>query len=521
MDEQVSLCPRTGHSARGKTTSRTRWFLAGLGLGSLIWFLVRVIPKPSRASYPCQRAAAPFAAGFITWIAGLIVSATLFHKVRTFFMSNSWRYAAGLTTVIIIAVVAWLAPYSGPSLQASEGNAVPYKLFDGPLSPVGVARGIAPGRVTWIRDPKAVSWEGKGFWWEDAYNNQAAIDGMVARSIRGLTNQKSDAKAWDAIFRYINRTHGRNDTGYKDGERIAIKANLNNTTDHGNNNRLNTSPHLLLALVRQLTGAAGVKPAAITIFDPSRFIPAYLYDKIHREFPDVVLVDHIGKDGRVKAEFTPNAIPFSVTGRNASGIAIAATEATYLIDAALLKGHVATGVTLCAKNLFGATSIDPDWHNNAHDGFTPKRDGSPSYSAFTDFLGHKDLGEKTVLFVIDALYANDLVDDPPHRKWKMAPFNDAWPASLFLSQDGVAADSVGLDFLRSEWPDLADLSYSDDYMIEAALADNAPSKTVYDPERDGKRCRSLGIHEHWNNAVEKEYSRNLGKSAGIELYTIP
>jgi hypothetical protein len=96
-----------------------------------------------------------------------------------------------------------------------------------------------------------------------------------------------------------------------------------------------------------------------------------------------------------------------------------------------------------------------------------------------------------------------------------------WPGSLFASQDGVAIDSVGLDFLRSEWPRLADLSYCDNYMREAALADDPPSKTFYDPERDGTKCISLGIHEHWNNSADKKYSRSLGKKQGIELYTGP
>jgi hypothetical protein len=360
-----------------------------------------------------------------------------------------------------------------------------------------------------------------GAWWEDAYNNQAAIDGMVSHSIQWLSNEKSDAKAWDALFRYFNRVHGRGEAGYKAGEKIAIKVNLNNTTDHGTTNRLNTSAHLTMSVVSQLVNAGHVKPSDITVLDPSRFVPANLYDKIHARYPGVVFVDHIGGDGRVKADFKMNAIPFSLAGGNASGIATAAMEATYLIDVPLLKGHVNTGVTLSAKNLFGLTSIDPDWHKNAHDHFDPNHNGTPSYSTFTDFLGHKDLGEKTMLFLIDALYANDLVDDPPHLKWKMAPFNGNWPASLFASQDGVAIDSVGLDFLRSEWSHLADLSYCDNYMREAALADNPPSKTFYDPEHDGTRCISLGVHEHWNSATEKKYSRNLGKKQGIELYTGP
>jgi hypothetical protein len=390
--------------------------------------------------------------------------------------------------------------------------------FD-PLSPLGVPRGFVPGRVTWAHDPAAVTWDGTGSWWADPYNDQSVIDRMVSRSIRALTNQKSDAQAWGAIFQYFNRTHGRGKGGYKAGEKIAIKANLNNTTDHGTIERLNSSPHLLLSLVRQLTGPARVPKSSITVFDSSRFIPSNLYDKIHHEFPGVVFVDHIGGDGRVKAEFKPNAIPFSIPSRNASGLDTTVVEAAYLIDAAILRAHVSSGVTLCAKNLFGATSINPDWRKNAHDGFAPKRD-SASYSAFTDFLGHKDLGEKTILFLIDGLYGNDNVDGPPHRKWKMTPFNNGWPNSIFMSLDGVAIDSVGFDFLTAEWPDLPDITNADNYLREAALANDPPSKTVYDPERDGIRCRSLGVHEHWNNGTDKKYSRNLGNKHGIELFQV-
>lgn len=406
------------------------------------------------------------------------------------------------------------------ALSIAAAAAIRPSLFRSASLPVGVPRGVVPGRVTWAHDPSAVSWDGTGSWWTDAHNNQSAIDGMVSRSIRGLTKQPGDSQAWSSIFQYFNRSHGRGTAGYRAGEKIAIKANLNNTTGHGTIDRLNSSPHLLLALVRQLTGPGRVPESAITIFDSSRFIPGDLYDKIHREFPGVVFVDHIGGDGRVKAEFKPNAIPFSIAGKNANGLDTCVVEATYLIDAAVLRGHVSSGVTLCAKNLFGATSIDPDWHKNAHDGFNHNKDGSATYSAFTDFLGHKDLGEKTLLFVIDGLYGNDNVDGPPYRKWKMAPFNDAWPNSIFMSFDGVAIDSVGFDFLTSEWPDLPDIANADNYLREAALAHDPPSKTVYDPERDGIRCRSLGVHEHWDNATDKKYSGNLGNPHGIELFKV-
>src|ERR1700758_2055863 len=207
------------------------------------------------------------------------------------------------------------------------------------LSPLGGPRGVIPGRVTWAHDSAAVTWDGTGSWWADANNNQAVIDRMVSRSIRSLTNQKSDAQAWNAMFHYFNRTHGRGNVGYKAGEKIAIKANLNNTTDHGTIERLNSSPHLILSLVRQLTGPAKVPQSSITVFDSSRWIPAYLYDKIRHEFPGVVFVDHVGGDGRLKAEFKPDAIPFSVTSRNATGLDTTVVEAAYLINAAVLRAH--------------------------------------------------------------------------------------------------------------------------------------------------------------------------------------
>jgi hypothetical protein len=405
------------------------------------------------------------------------------------------------------------------ALSIAAASSLPSSLFE-PTSPLGVPRGIVPGRVTWVHDPTAVSWDGTGSWWADANNNQSVIDRMVASSIRGLTNQKDDAHAWSAIFHHFNRTHGRGNVGYKAGEKIAIKANLNNTVDHGTIDRLNSSPHLILALIRQLTGPGKVAQSSITVFDSSRWIPGNLYDKIHGEFPGVVFVDHIGGDGRLKAEFKPDAIPYSVTSRNAKGLDTVVVDAAYLIDAALLKGHVSSGVSLCAKNLFGATSIFTDWHKNAHDGFRHNADGSPSYAAYVDYLGHKDLGEKIILFIIDGLYGCDSADPPPSLKWKMAPFNDAWPNSIFMSLDGVAIDSVGFDFLTSEWPHLVDMANADNYLREAALAHDPPSKTFYDPERDGVRSRSLGVFEHWNNATEKKYSRNLGRPNGIELFKV-
>jgi hypothetical protein len=185
---------------------------------------------------------------------------------------------------------------------------------------------------------------------------------------------------------------------------------------------------------------------------------------------------------------------------------------------AIMKGHVSQGVSLCAKNFFGCTSIETDWRKNSHcGGFSQSREGKRQYSVYPDFMGHKDLGAKTILFLIDGIYSNKELNGIPNTKWTLTPFNNEWPGSLFASQDGVAVESVVLDFALAAWQDAPDMMYSDHAMEEMALANNPPSGTVYDPERDGTRLGSLGTTEHWNNSIDKKYSRNLKTGKGIEL----
>jgi len=80
---------------------------------------------------------------------------------------------------------------------------------------------------------------------------------------------------------------------------------------------------------------------------------------------------------------------------------------------------------------------------------------------------------------------------------------------------------VGIDFLISEFPNMPDLPYCDNYLHEAAQANDPPSHTVYKPDGVHVITNSLGIAEHWNNPNDKQYSRNLSPGgAGIELISI-
>ena len=487
-----------------------------LGISSTIWFLIRVIPKPQRAAYPCMRAAAPIMSTFVIYLMSLSGSVFAFNKARNHFRKSRYIYGASFLTIAAVCFLLFLTNRTDVvNASAVDTNSVLSNV------PIGVEHGIFPGRVVWVFDPKVASWDGTNkYWWDEKSTSQSEADKMLENVLISLSGQITEAKAWNALFKNFNQEKKQINNGYTINQKIAVKINQNNTTRHADTTGLNATPQLVYALIASLTKEAGVPQKDITIFDASRFICDNIFIKCHKDFPEVIFVDNEGGEGRIKSTYVDKAIPYSAdNGKLATGLASCAVEADYLINLALLKGHIGQGVTLCAKNFYGATSIDRSWRKNAHDNFNQDPKGKDKYMTFTDFLGHKDLGGKTLLFIIDGFYAARSQDGPPllKDKWRMAPFNNRWCSSLFASQDGVAVDAVGIDFLRAEWPDLADIAYTEKYLVEAALAANPPSKTLYDPERDGTRLKSLGVMEHWNNAVEKKYSRNLGRNYGIEL----
>ncbi len=417
----------------------------------------------------------------------------------------------------------WISPDLGPSttiqplseavnrdrLFFGDFNPVRPKQFVGPNEPIGVGRGIHPGRVAWIHSPGVAKWDGRtGLWVEDRWNDQSKADAMVREAVVQLTGATTPQKAWKALFKHFNKTHGRGNRGYRKGETIAVKLNLNNAMTHHDTIELNSSPFLTLALVRSMVNEGGVRQRDIILCEPSRAISDSIYNKIHREFPDVVFIDNIGGDGRQKCEYYPEQIVYSEeNGKMARGLAKCIVDADYLINSALLKTHSGPGVTLTGKNWYGATDINLLWRQNAHNNVSQdKRHGKPGYKTFVDFMAHKNLGQKTLLFLIDGTYGSRDVNGAPAPKWQKEPFNGDWACSIIVSQDEVACDAVGMDILIGEWPEFGSLNYCDEYLREAASIPNAPSGTVY--KQDGKPLEQpLGLFEHWNNQKERKYTK--------------
>ncbi|MBI5474124.1 MAG: DUF362 domain-containing protein, partial [Ignavibacteriae bacterium] len=449
----------------------------------------------------------------------------------------------------------------GPSAITSNSTTAefPTAIVDS-LNPFGDAIGIFPGRVVWVHradatnencDPRAALHE----WYRPENNNQGVIDTMVSTAIRGLTGEATDSAAWNVIFRFHNTRRGRGNVGYASGEKIFIKINVVSSWN-GNFNPVDlsartdvvyrgvseTSPAIVLSVLRQLVIVVGVAQSDIYVGDPMRHIYKHAYDLWHAEFPnahylDVSGYENLGRERVVKS--TTARVKYSDRGTVLRSGGTTGTpiyedslytifeQATYMLNVPMLKGHKRAGVTMFAKNHFGSHVRASASH--VHGGLVapneenpPTRSGYGLYRVQVDLHGHELLGKRNLFYLMDALWATDYELDTP-LKWMMQPFNNDWMSSMFASLDPIAIESVGYDFLRTEFTSArgagtyVQMYGTDDYLHQAADTTRWATGIRYDPENDGTVLGSLGVHEHWNSGALKQYTRNLGIGNGIEL----
>jgi hypothetical protein len=541
LNQVLKRCPRSGRIVGvRRDTPLARALFPVVSLLAIAWFLLRTLPEPRRADYPCQKVAAGIGAGFLAYLAGLLLAATGLRFIR--------RRAGAVAAVAVGATALAFVYYSEGHGAAKKAFPTAPQVFtapEGANKPMGEGKGIFPGRVVWDQDFNAARWDGQtGNWWDDANVDQAVVDKMFSQSIQTLTGAKTDAVAWEKLFRNFNSTHGRAERGYQKGEKLVIKINVNGDgkpgpwVDSGH-----PTPQALYAMVRQLIEVAGVPGDCITLTDPSRKIKNELISKIKAnagaEFQKVKMADDAGgaESWRFVAKPDTNA-PVHFQMPDGKDLALYLpqdfTDATYLIDYAVVRPHRVFGLTLCFKNHFGSV-YDPGQNkfnpSKLHafalwDYPTPYQHGQ--YNGLVSLLGHKNVGGKTLLYFADGLYtAPNQGDTSKVVRWSTQ--GNRWFSSLIMSQDPVAMDSVALDLVSTEpnlttqpdgQPNPSFNGNQDGYLHEAALAGNPPSRAKYDPEGDGTVLASLGVHEHWNSAKEMKYSRNLGKKDGIELIRV-
>lgn len=411
--------------------------------------------------------------------------------------------------------------------QPASPQPLPYDGVYPRHEPYGTGIGAMPGRVVWAHDPDCVAWDGEGWWWELDHFDSAAIQKMVDGSIASLGGEATAQAGWDALFRAHNQGRGKAG-GYSAGEKIAIKANINGSAvmdddTSGQTAMSYTNPVLLRALLTSLVEEAGAAPADITVYDVSRLFPDYMVELCTQG--GLGGVRFVGRNNGAADEDAPIQWSRQFSGR-VNYLPTCVTQAEYVINLANLKGH-SYGITLCGKNHFGSflngNAMRPPEGANLHQWLTRNEMGI--YSPLVDLMANAGLGGKTVLYLLDAIICApsegaSITGD--NARWQQPPFNGHYTASVFVSQDPVAIDSVGADFLMNEPAvtgrngALRDNPTVENYLHEASLVEDAPSGTVYTDGR-GNAVSNLGVHEHWNNSADKQYSRNLGKDEGIEL----
>jgi hypothetical protein len=569
----VKVCPKTGRIRR---LTLPRGFYALLfpvvGLAALVWIIIRVLPKPDRATYPCVKVATPIASGFLFWLLGLGASVKAFAKMKYSFRNSSYLKTAFFLVLGIVFGAFTLGQDALDSFAGLKDNGLFKQAVLEPNKPMGQAVGIFPGRVVWVHNPDATNEncvptaEGNSYF-EPKNFNQNVIDQMLSQAIQSLTGKTSDSTAWEAIFKFHNNTRGKGEVGYRTGEKVFIKMNATsgwsgnyNDADlskvykdrFGNVNRYyglsESSPGFILSVLRQLVNKAHVAQGDIYIGDPMKFIYKHIYDYLHAEFPNIHYLDHtghttIGRELAVKGatplvKYSDRGTVLVTTGTGTAPIYEDKLykiyeDMEYMLNLPQLKGHVRAGVTMFAKNHFGSQTRDGA--NHLHNGLMKpgetglaSRPGYGLYRTQVDLMGHQILGKKNLVYLMDALWSTDHELNPP-TKFQSEPFNNDWTSSLLASFDPVAIESVGYDFIRTEftkaryptsYENVVDVIQMDgvcDYLQQAADSANWPKGVRYDPENDGTILTSLGTHEHWNNSTDKKYSRNLGTGNGIEL----
>ena len=179
--------------------------------------------------------------------------------------------------------------------------------------------------------------------------------------------------------------------------------------------------------------------------------------------------------GRLSA--TPdmaNPIQFAKADLPAAYLSAQVNAAKYMINMALLRPHGMAGVTLIGKNHFGSVYF-PDagggWSPRTLHNSVMRTQPVGSYNPLVDLMGHRQLGGKTMLYMLDGLYT---AEQNEGNVFKWASFGDHWASSLMMSQDPVAIDSVGIDILRNEPRATQVRGNADNYLHEAAQAQQAP-----------------------------------------------
>ncbi len=370
------------------------------GVVSIIWLAMRSGRKPSRLTYPCQQACTGMSAVFFSWIAGLFLAKVVYPIVRP-----SRLLVSG---IVIVASLMFISVSAFSAFRAIRSRILNAQSVGG------------ISRVVWVYDPRAATG------WSSNYASRvdaAVAEEMMDLGIRQLTGQSNLATAWQGLF---TRVSGH---AYRNGEKIAVKVNFNNS---GSDNNHNPNFQVVNALLRQLIDVVGVTPADIILYDASRPLSNQFRSGIQSKYPGVSMNPSSGFCG---------STVWSGPGGSAR-LTCVLQDATYLINIPLLRTHDGAGsVTLNLKNHLGSTDNPAAFHY----GLSSPYNGSYSLIALNRQTW---IGQKTMISIGDGIYG--LKSAGPSASPDSSNGIIPYPSSLFFSTDVIANDSVMIDYISTK-----------------------------------------------------------------------
>jgi len=411
-----------------------------VGIGALVWFLVRTGTKPSRAAYPCQRVALSTSWSFLVL--------PLFVWVPRHMRGKSRRaVVAGLVAVAVIAVS--LAFQTGLIFGASEKRGWEQDAWLAALSE-RAPEPLLPGRVVHVTDARATSWDFETGWYGD-YIDQEVVTKMVEDGLVSLTGAETTRDAWELLI-----------PDFEPGQRVAIKVNLNNTRSEQPGNAIDAVIEPINAVLDGLV-ERGFEPSDITVYDVTLgahegHMPGHLPERCAYE--GVNFVAYVGNTSPYSSEtvsFDP-ALRKPISDRPLARVLV---EADYLINMPIAKAHDFAGMSVSFKNHFGSIERCDHLHPYV---FQRVDTYTPTYNPMLELYANEHVGGKTVLTVCDALFGTCTHLWSAPTRW---PTCAGPPNSILLSTDPVALDSVVADMLAAQGaiPDNAD-----DYLVLAGEA---------------------------------------------------
>ncbi len=432
-----------------------------------LWFAIRVIPKPSRISYPCQRAAL----GLVSVKLGIVLS-TLVTSTTSLTNRKSVKV---FSVAVLVGVILWdpltLAYYQ---YNYANSNAKLLTLND-------TVYNFPNQRIVRLHSATATDWDFNSAvsqYWEHV--NQTAVDLMVERGVMELTDASDAVSAWNLIL-----------LGYVSGQTVGIKINGNDWWN-ADDREIDSLPHITNGIIKGLK-SIGVPESDIHIIENThtqlgyRTIRPYYTNTVKALYPNVVFQYSTNTSptyGNVAG--TTVTFPYGSTRINDQ---IASVD--HLILVPIMKAITPMwGVTGSIKLMQGVIDLSGSTFHNEIGRTTADNPHVLVYQ-------NQHIVGKTRLIVGDGVfgawtgqhftggyggtdYLNSPVNDIP-KPW--ITFDNGAPNCLFFGVDPVAIDSVMYDHILRE-------RNAQDQVSGQTLA------PFSDPQLQAGAAAGIGIREH-------------------------